>query len=472
MKNLTLFLWTVLFSAVIGVSHLSAQVKFFEESIGWRGKSIELHTISDAGKQQNCLFLCNSDSIRAFVLDHGRNIIQHFYFNRLPDEQFLGGFIKDGKVQVFLQSTGNNSDLHVWVLDVVAGTGDDYVVPFGMRHERTVDEISAGDHFLFFTVNRKASQFAIYDFHEDKRVDTLHYTFEGGIWKALTNFDGGWSRELSVVKIDPDGEMNPDMTHVPNKLYWMHDSLFLLMNNYQRGVTAVFSFDMRGHKVDFRTITHNNAEKMNPPLVDYVDNSMMLDGRLYFVSAEDQLLNVQVRDFYSGRLLQEYKAKRDEDIVWKNTPIVQEGSYYHPGPRELTRTRQLIRKMVSGSAVLMANREDSGRVGVTVGAWEKMHTNGPGFGVGSFVPGMNLFVSTGVFFRSTTVRSSRFKMVLDSSSLQHVGGEITGDIGDRIERYTDGISIPPEGENLFLNAGTYVYAFYNRDEHKLMLSSF
>ena len=45
-------------------------------------------------------------------------------------------------------------------------------------------------------------------------------------------------------------------------------------------------------------------------------------------------------------------------------------------------------------------------------------------------------------------------------------------IGDRIEHYTDGISIPPEGETLFRNNGKYVYAYYNRDEHKLMLINF
>jgi hypothetical protein len=201
----------------------------------------------------------------------------------------------------------------------------------------------------------------------DKRCDTLHYTFEDGIWKALTNFNGGWSRELSVVKIDPDAQTSPDVAHIPNKLYWIHDSLFLLMNNYQRGITAVFSFDIRGGKVDFRTIQHNNARSVE--LEDYVDNSMLLDDRLYFVSAEDHRLNLQVRDFYSGRLLKEYDVKRDEEISWKNTPIVQEGSFYKSGPRELAKTRQLLRKMVSGSAVLMANREDSGRVSITIGGY-------------------------------------------------------------------------------------------------------
>ena len=82
------------------------------------------------------------------------------------------------------------------------------------------------------------------------------------------------------------------------------------------------------------------------------------------------------------------------------------------------------------------------------------------------------YTAAGVFFRETYIRSSRFKMQLDSTSLQHIPGEISGGIGDRIEQYTDGISIPPAGEILLRNSGKYVYAYYNRDEHKIMLVDF
>jgi len=449
---------------------VSAQDKFFEEPIGWRGKSIELHTISDHDKQRSCLFLCNDDSIRVFLLDTKEAVVQHWYLNRLKEEQFLGGFIKGGKVYAFLQASAGISDLHVWTLDIADGIGDDYTVPFAMRHERAVEEVSAGDHFLFMTANKKASQFAIYDFGENKTCDTLHYQFEDGIWKALTTFDGGFSREMAVLKVDPDEKMNPDMAHVPNKLYWMRDTLFLLMNKYQKGVTAVFSFDMRGKKVDFRKITHNNAQTFDPEH-SYVDNSMLLNGRLYFVSAEDNRLNVQVRDFYSGSLLKEYSAARDDDITFKNTPIIQEGSFYHPGARELAKTRQLLRKMVSGNAVLLVTPEDSGRVCLTIGAWQQMQRGG-GFGGPMMMPGAPVFTSPGVFFRSTTVRSSRFKMLVDSASLQYVPGDMPSDIGDRIEQYTEKVSIPPAGETLFRNGGNYIYAYYNRDEHKIMLTKF
>src|ERR1700761_1693970 len=89
-----------------------AQQKFFEEPIGWHGKSIELHTIADREKLQNCVFLCNDDSIRGFLLDNKQAIIQRFYLTRQPGEKFLGGFIKDNKVYAFLQPSGNQSDLH------------------------------------------------------------------------------------------------------------------------------------------------------------------------------------------------------------------------------------------------------------------------------------------------------------------------------------------------------------------------
>jgi len=83
-----------------------------------------------------------------------------------------------------------------------------------------------------------------------------------------------------------------------------------------------------------------------------------------------------------------------------------------------------------------------------------------------------VFTSPGVFFRSTTVRSSRFKMLVDSASLQYVPGDMPSDIGDRIEQYTEKVSIPPAGETLFRNGGNYIYAYYNRDEHKIMLTKF
>jgi len=142
--------WLALLLAFVIALDLSAQQKFFEEPIGWHGKKIELHTISDLAKQQHCLFLLNSDSIRVFLMDNNQTVIQHFYIPRVSGEDFLGGFIKGTKIYAFLQTSSGVSDIHCWVLEIPGGTGDDYTIPFEMKHERAVDQVSCGDHFLFF----------------------------------------------------------------------------------------------------------------------------------------------------------------------------------------------------------------------------------------------------------------------------------------------------------------------------------
>jgi hypothetical protein len=110
--------------------------------------------------------------------------------------------------------------------------------------------------------------------------------------------------------------------------------------------------------------------------------------------------------------------------------------------------------MYQGSAVLVASAEDSGRIGLIVGSWEEVVKMDPGG------------------FRSYSSRSSRFRMLMDSRTLEYLPGVETAAIGDRIWRYRAKISIPPAGESLFRSSGKYVYAYYNRDERKLVLTSF
>lgn len=448
---------------------LHAQEKIYEEAVGWRGEDIEMHTISDSGKTMHCLFLSNIDSMRGFLLDEKLSIVQHFAFRLLKKEAFRGGFIKDGKVNVFLQSSGADHDLHVWVLDIAGGGTTDYTIPFGQRHQVAVDQISCGDHFLYFTVNKKSSVFAIYDFRGGQRYDTLYYHFEDRVWLALNKWFGPGIREMNVAIVDPDDPMNPRVAAVPNKLYLVGDSLFLLMNHGEMGVTWVYSFDLRSKNVSFRKIVQNNARIWDPPLELYKDNSILLDGKLYFVSAQDTQLCVQVRDFYSGKRLATYTAHQDETIAFKNTPIV--SGFDQEKVRQLKNTHDLLWEMIYGDAIIMATHEDSGRVGLVVGAWNNKYYGGPGI----VPPGTLLFTpfviaGTAVFIDYLrTVRNPRFKMLLDSVTFQHVAGGVPPDPEDRIERLTKDIKIPPQGENLFGHAGIQVLAYYDARTREMVL---
>jgi hypothetical protein len=473
--------WILSLLMIPFVLHLFAQQKIYEEPVGWASNNIELHTIADKGGQLHCLFLMNEDSVRAVVMDKSRSVLQHFFFPRVHGEDFKGGFVRENTIYAFFQKGSGSADLHCWKWNIVNAAGEEHLISLGMKHERAVGQISCGDHFLFFSVNRKASEFALYDFRDEQRCDTMHYQFPAGVWEALTTEHGIGKREIDFSEIDPEGECSTALARSPNKLYWLKDTLFLLMNQSEKGVTKVFSFDIANKKTSTRKIVHNNAAvTVNPEYGLYVDNSMLLDDRLYFVSAEPEKLSLQVRDFHSGELLREFMVRSEEEIPFKNTAIIREdGAFSKPDGRKPLKTSQLISRMTDdGEALIVATREDSGRIGLTIGSY-KIKGSGSGIpvvgGLGALgaVGALISAASVGAHFaRNNWSGSARFLTVLDSASAKHLPGDVNTTLEERIELYTANIAIPPGAENLFRNNSRYVYAYYDRAEHKLAMVDF
>jgi hypothetical protein len=429
-----------------------------------------LHTISDKEKKQNCLFLVSSDSIKGLLLDANGAVSRTYTIDRLRKERLLGGFIKEGKVFVYLYNNAYGA-FHVMVIG--NNTFRDTTLPFDLKKEKEVDRLSCGDHFMYFTVNRKSSELIIYDFHDEMKFDTLRYHFEEGLWQKLTKSNGNFTREINVGKVSGEGECGLDEAQSPNKLYFIHDSLLLLMNN-ERGATGVISFDMQHRQVHSWVVTQSDQIVPSDVPQAYSDNSFLLGGKLYYVQATFDSLYVTVNDFASGDLLKRYTTKRNEDISFRNTPIIQEGGgFSSKTTKELDKTRQLLRKMVNGRAVIIANRENNGRVVLTVGSYTEVRSGGGGgYFMGGGAPGgAPIFVPTGGFSRSWT-KSARFKMLLDGNTSEHVDGDPGPSINEKIEAYTEGMDIPESAEVLFVQDGSYIYAFYDKKERKLQLIRF
>jgi hypothetical protein len=444
---------------------LYAQERIYEEHVGWRGEEIVLRSVSDSARTQHCLFLCNADSIRGFLLGDKQSILKEFGLHPGKDEEFRGGFIKDGKINIFLQS-GSDQQLHVWVLDTAGGALADYTVPFGEAHERAVAQISCGNRFLYFAINNRKSEFAIYDFLPDRRYETLRYHFEGQLWQALNTWDGPGLHALDVAVINPGDQLNPEVARAPNKFYWVRDTLFLVMNSCERGVSWIYSFDLRNRIGSFRKIVHNNARIWNPPLELYKDNSMVLDDRLYFVSAQDTQLADQVRDFYTGKRLATFTAGKNDAINFKNTPIL--SSFDQENPRELKRTNKLLWEMVSQGAVIMAARQDSGRVGVVVGSWKNKVYGLPPL---MLLPVLPILIPGTVAITDylRAIKSPRFKMLLDTATFGLVPGPVGADVEDAIERLKTGIKCPEHGEDQFENSGKQIFAYYDKRKREIVL---
>jgi hypothetical protein len=176
--------------------------------------------------------------------------------------------------------------------------------------------------------------------------------------------------------------------------------------------------------------------------------------------------------------LKKFFVRKDEDISFKNSPIMQEGSglmQSSKGTRELDKTRQLLRKMAHGDAALvMATLNDKQQVELAIGSYAVNQSTGAGGFTTTSVGGrpFTMYAPTGGVTRNTWIKSARFKMLLDANTSEHISGEMESSINEKIEAYTKDIKIPAEAENLFVCDGKYYYAYYDRKERKLCMVAF
>ncbi|MCS3797101.1 hypothetical protein [Niastella sp. OAS944] len=459
-----------------------SQNKQFVESIGWYGKKLELHTVLNRTKQSSCSFLVSSDSIRAFVFTGALKLMRQFSVPRRPDTKLLGGFMRDSSVYMFTEASRADK-LYCSALNVITGNVSETDIPFDPENEKTVTHISAGNHFLYVTASNKRNELIVYDFINGRAGTTLRYQFADDQWKELTR-PGFLGRNVRLIKIEQDGDLNLDNLAKKNKLYLNNESLMLVMNNHIDS-TRIVNFDLKQQKVSSWVVDHNPGFSCSKNFA-YSDNSFLFRNKLYYVRATSDSLQVQIVDPYSGAVSKSFSAQSDKEITWKNTAIIdEENGGSQKGVRNRENTRQLLRKMIRDTAVIMVRPYGNDQIEVVIGAYARktayMSGGAPGVAgaalgaaaAGAYVGPQYISpaMSSGGFYRSTWTKSMHFKMLLNAD-YSNAPGEPVSTMAERIERYTANLRTPPEQENIFVTNGQYYYAWYDKGERKLVVMKF
>lgn len=445
------------------ITPLQAQHKQMEQYIGWFGSQIELHTISDKAKQQSCSFIVNKDSIRAMVFNNQVQIIQQFSLPLQSDEKVLGGFFRNGQVYLFTEKKVID-ELHIWVLDIATGKTTEKRQVFDLKNEETIDHISCGDRFLYFTVNKK-SEFIIHNFSGDVNYTTLRYNFGESVWKDITH-SHLISHNIKVEKVDLEGTCSMDVARSPNKLYVQNDTLFLVMNNHKDS-TSVFGFDLFNNKVATRTIVHRTGRSRSDASSE---NSFLLHNKLYYVQATLDSLHLQVLNFSTGQVIKSYSAGNEEEITFKNTPIIKDGA---TSAKELN-TKQFLRRLAVGHVIITATQTGNNRVEVVVAMYRKTTRSSSGgrWSAGGGPGAPMTYIPSNNFSRNYWVKSTRFKTWLQADTFEFIDGHASRSTYDRIETFADNKRNPPDAENLFMTNGQYNYIYYDNAARKIVLIKF
>jgi hypothetical protein len=459
---------------------LSAQSLIDSKHIGWSGGGIKLQTIHDKSGDFYASVLENADGFMIILYDRAFKEVHEYNIARLNQEELTAGFIKDGKIYLFCNYK-SPAGYHNYTIDISSGDVKFELILSDKRKEKLIDRISSGDYALWLGIDKKNSNFVIYNWRNQQDMDTIIYHFKDpALWDAITKSGNVFSRDVDVAKIDEAGLPDIQAVSAMNKVYLIHDTLFLTMNRND-GNTIVYTFDLYNKTVNYRLIENEPVKREYDPVTeknivekDYVDNSYLLNGKLIFISATSESMHVIFSDFYSGARLKYFEVKREDTIDFKNTPILQEGkALYFNNTKELTKTRQLLRKMITGSAAIAALNDSLG-IAVTLGSNQEEKKMGlPGY---SFSSGSTAIMigggGMGNFSSGTWTKAVRFRMQVDSSSFQYIPGNMEPSINDRIDEFSKDIKIPEHAQNLLFRDGRYIYIYYDKKKQSLNLQQF
>ena len=481
------FLFLSLFTLTLSLAQ--AQDKPFEYNLGWKGggslNPIQVKSISDSSGDLTCVLAKNSSQMKGFLFDKNMKFLKTFTTSAI-EEAFLGGFIKDSVAHVFLRAEFVD-EVHVININLRDGTSENFITPFVLKGEKKIGSINSGDAFLYITAEKKEPVLNVYKFTGVATAEKISFDLskeelktnfaKRELWDALSS-PSSLSRSVDVAIVDPDIECEAEVADSPNKLYLRKNSLLLFLDRDPEQL-KIFDLNLQTKSASYRII-----KRGFPPIaVDAFDkpkfNSFLLDDKLYFVHATASDLSTCIYNFDSGKLLSNYHATADGQIDFKNTPVIQEGGgtiYSKNVERELVKTKQLLRKMMAGNALITAVKNASNQHEVTIGAYKKItqtsggYVMGGGFGPAGFAGGTATYFTTGI--SSSWSRVTRFKMLVDPVSAKQIGGEMQQSKSEEIQDYSQDLRIPEKGSSVFVANNFYQFAYYDRDEKKLVVVKF
>jgi hypothetical protein len=318
---------------------------------------VAFQVVNDSTKQ-TVLFLGDKSHATAFRLDNKMELIDTLSAPK-PEKTYemMVGYNTSGISPRLFWSSSNHKSVYSQFYDFEkkAISGQQYSIPF--EEDRFLQFFSGKDKFYILSVIRKSNNFKLYVF--DNAGKMKEHVIDLGNAKfidhnnKITNVYGllgddfyGMERPYEIQKILPENLTSLTESSKKRKCY-INDKSIVITFDTTADFTQVLSIDLKKFKADVKVIQQ--------PFVNIVDraelnsNSFVLDNQLFQFKTSSQKIFFSIKDM-QGNLIKEYMRTPDEELDFKNSPIIQESGDIE-NARILEKTAQFIRK---------ANNQNSG----------------------------------------------------------------------------------------------------------------
>jgi hypothetical protein len=377
-------LFFVLFYEVVAAQQLLASLPIKLRTGGFMAADYSETMPVRTAEGKTVLFLMDKKEISAVLLNANFEREKEIKTNK-PDspvhKKMLGG-LAQGDIVTLFYSDNRQDNFGVVTFDFATGQTSISELNHVLGKDLFIEAFEHKGKFYILSIPRKSNTINVYEYSSAQNNSVTTYDFSDFV-KPSALYDrllasvppGGNGGKVAVdmQRVTADSEQNLNTTYVRNKLYVKENKIVLSLDSDTR--TQLFTMDL-----DHKTPSYRSVRQPDLGAETTAGNSVVYNNRLFQVRASSDVLVLQVVDMDSGEVTASHKAERGDSIAFANTPVIQEGgaTYSANTSRELSKTKQLLRKMINSNAAIAVNSLEGGNLVVTIGSYKEMTNAGGG----------------------------------------------------------------------------------------------
>ncbi|MGB1042888.1 MAG: hypothetical protein ACPGU6_05805 [Tenacibaculum sp.] len=387
----------------------------------------------------------------------------------------LGSSIKGDNYKIFLTNRDKNQFAYI---NFSFNTKENSIHEFSLPTEQKfIQTISYKNKFYILSANKITGTILLNYFNDDNSfqyhvIDTSQLSFINKSNKVVYATDLLVPfHAVSIKKFEKDTPNAIETVSELNKMY-LKDNKVIFSFDKNNEFTQTLSINLDTFKA-----SKNSFKK---PLSNLKSgrkksNSFIYDDKIILIGATKNVFSMYVVDYNTGEFLKEYAVSKEEEITFKNSPIVQKGGFYN-NHRELNKTKKFLRKITSnklGVSVIKNN----GNYHFSIGGYVEQRAAGPmmmgGFGglpIASFGNVSLFFNPTMLAYNSfSNTKSTQIECLFDEN-FEHIKDAKPNDnVFDKMKKASKSGST---GITVFKHKNYFIRGSYNTSTKNYHLKKF
>lgn len=432
----------------------------------------ETISIVDSTSQRVAVINFKNKLISAYLLDKDFNVLESIVTKPLPNKlkSVIAHQFQNKKLSLFM-NTSSNRKYATAVFDFETGNCTTHEIDFKLKKEIFFTTFSRDDKIFIVSVSKKGSQLNIYEFYknlnEPKKTEIKipENTFLDRFGDSVDlkdvlsdSYKNGFM--VSPVTIQKNLPATIEKTRRPLKIYLTEKGFDVTVDTWLKS-TFLLNVSLEDMTVD---VSEFKYPKPDGFIARVKANSFLFDDNLFqIIMGSDEML-FSVFSAQTKELRKEILLKKGDEIDFRNTPIVQNGGAFESF-RYLENTKQFFRKSLDADIGLSVIKKNE-IYEITFGSVKEIED--PVvlyFVVGGVVGGtVSLLVRDLLDYRLT--KSVEFRSLF-SNKIEHLEGDVSPNLFDKIGKFTKGIKL--KSETLFQFNGSYYYGHYNLDRNTYLI---